>query len=1259
MSRENGVRRRDTLKLMGIFGLGAAGVVPTVGTADGDYPVDASEWFMYGRTADQTGYNDNTTGPADDADGVTLDWWETLDAAVSAPAVDSDRAYVAAENLYGIDVDEGEVDWELEIDGDFWDRPALMDGNVLALERDWSGDTTHLHSVDAASGTRQWDQSVSDGAMPPVADEARAYVGDQEEVRALELSTGEEEWSYSPQEYISTLPALVDGVLYVGTEEYWSEDTPYLHAIDADSGLGQWTAEPGTGDITDLAVGDDFIFVSTDNGDVEAYDTSGSLQWAENDVADTVRHLTLDDNRLYVATHAGIIALEPTSGNQDWSQPVGPISDKPAVSTAGLFVGTSNEHVVVLEPESGDIIWHRVHDGTIFGPVVTDDRAFVGGSRTLRAHTTGKLPETTVPEIPAGEWRFHGYDTAGTGHNPTASVPDADADGPHLRWWQTFDTSVSAPAVDEDTAYVAADDIYALDTDDGSVRWQYETEDHFTGDQPVLAGDLVFGIERDWSDDPVRIHAIDPEYGTRRWDADIDDDIQHPVAGDERVFLTSGETVRARSLLSGQQEWQFELREPPATTPVLAHDRLYVGTEEYWSDDEAYVYAINAATGNAIGRIDYPDGGDVASMAASDDQLYVVFETGGIIAYDRDGNEQWSHDGSADWFDYVGTDGERVYLTTSDSSGVTALDPDDGSVLWRTSSLGRAAYPPASTPSGVLVGTEHNNVVLLDPESGDILWWRQHDDDIAGPVAVEGDVYVGGSSTLRVHAEGEMSTVEPETVGPLAWHTAGRTATRSSYTDGEPGPTAEDSFEQLWQIDTGYDITTPPASDGRVGYVAADSLFAYDLRTGDLLWEYETDDHFEYPRPTIVEDTVLAIERDWSGDAERLHAVDRQTGSKNWTAPVADGVRSPVVGDNLVFLTAGSYIEARTLSDGDFVWRFELEEDVGTDPVLSLSDGRLYIGTEAYWSDDAAHVYAINAATGNGLWRVRREGGDVTSIAVSDSGETIYVAFGMDGIVAYDRDGHEQWNHDGSADWFDHVGTDGELIYVATTDSTGLSALDADTGHLVWRTGVDDPITSRPAISDQAVFVGTVENEVIAVDADTGDRLWQRVHDGSAASPTVIGNRAYVAGESPNLRTFVDAIPPVATLGHDDEIPVDEPITFHAEESEPGDAAIAEYRWDFTGDGEVDATGEQVEYTFEEEGSHEVRLTVSDENDVVDVDREIITVSEDPDDPLEEYRNDDGVVDTTGLREGIDHWRNGDLGTDLLRDVIDAWRTGA
>ncbi|MEF8813655.1 MAG: hypothetical protein V5A55_07535 [Halovenus sp.] len=45
-------------------------------------------------------------------------------------------------------------------------------------------------------------------------------------------------------------------------------------------------------------------------------------------------------------------------------------------------------------------------------------------------------------------------------------------------------------------------------------------------------------------------------------------------------------------------------------------------------------------------------------------------------------------------------------------------------------------------------------------------------------------------------------------------------------------------------------------------------------------------------------------------------------------------------------------------------------------------------------------------------------------------------------------------------------------------------------------------------------------------------------------------------------------------------------------------------------------------------------------------------------DAVEGYTDDEGVVQTAGLRHAIGDWRAGNIDTGLLRDVIRAWRSG-
>ncbi|MGM0718691.1 MAG: malectin domain-containing carbohydrate-binding protein, partial [Halobacteriota archaeon] len=63
------------------------------------------------------------------------------------------------------------------------------------------------------------------------------------------------------------------------------------------------------------------------------------------------------------------------------------------------------------------------------------------------------------------------------------------------------------------------------------------------------------------------------------------------------------------------------------------------------------------------------------------------------------------------------------------------------------------------------------------------------------------------------------------------------------------------------------------------------------------------------------------------------------------------------------------------------------------------------------------------------------------------------------------------------------------------------------------------------------------------------------------------------------------------------------------------DGAIESYEWDFDGDGETDATGEQVTNTFDAAGDYDVELTVTDDDGANDSATETVSVNESTADP--------------------------------------------
>jgi len=125
-------------------------------------------------------------------------------------------------------------------------------------------------------------------------------------------------------------------------------------------------------------------------------------------------------------------------------------------------------------------------------------------------------------------------------------------------------------------------------------------------------------------------------------------------------------------------------------------------------------------------------------------------------------------------------------------------------------------------------------------------------------------------------------------------------------------------------------------------------------------------------------------------------------------------------------------------------------------------------------------------------------------------------------------------------------------------------------------------------------------------------------------------------------------------------------IEYGVETTEPNTAVVALYDRD---SGYFDAVivDEETTASFDlpsylEDGSTvEAHINVVTGDGTVEEHIEFVSIADDGPEPPEgvsEYENDDGEVDTEGLRDAIDDWRNDDeVDTDLLREVIDAWRS--
>ena len=86
----------------------------------------------------------------------------------------------------------------------------------------------------------------------------------------MDADSGELRWRYETGDAVFSSPAVVDGVVYVGSSD------SYLYAVDADSGELRWRYETGDAVLSSPTVMDGVVYVGSVDGSAYAVDEDGS-----------------------------------------------------------------------------------------------------------------------------------------------------------------------------------------------------------------------------------------------------------------------------------------------------------------------------------------------------------------------------------------------------------------------------------------------------------------------------------------------------------------------------------------------------------------------------------------------------------------------------------------------------------------------------------------------------------------------------------------------------------------------------------------------------------------------------------------------------------------------------------------------------------------------------------------------------------------------------------------------------------------------
>lgn len=363
------------------------------------------------------------------------------------------------------------------------------------------------------------------------------------------------------------------------------------------------------------------------------------------------------------AAHTGVSAapLFTGQGGIVWRRQLGgAIRSTPAITAGRIYVGAGDGTLYALDRATGRIVWRFAA-----GDPVTASPAVAHGLVIAATHAgrffavdaaTGRLrwsrhagPALPFNTYPAGAWDLWASSPTVSGRTVILGGADGrvyalDLMTGAVRWTANTGGRVRASAaIAAGTVVIGSWDgrVYALDLATGAEKWVHRTigdtldSQAFGFDRRAIQGSAaidegrVFVGSRDGG-----LYALDFATGERLWRATHRGSwvCASPVVSGSAVYVGSsdGQFVQALDAGTGTERWRYATAANVLSSPVLAGQRLVVGTEANdspWGD----LLALDPATGALVWRL-RPEEALYGSPVVADDRIYVGTDAGELLA---------------------------------------------------------------------------------------------------------------------------------------------------------------------------------------------------------------------------------------------------------------------------------------------------------------------------------------------------------------------------------------------------------------------------------------------------------------------------------------------------------------------------------------------------------------------------------------------------------------------------------------------------
>jgi outer membrane protein assembly factor BamB len=185
-------------------------------------------------------------------------------------------------------------------------------------------------------------------------------------------------WSFTTESGVYSSPAVVGGVVYVGSQN------GNVYALSAATGAKVWSFQTDGSVSSSPAVADGVVYVGSEDGNVYALGAvTGAKVWSFPTGGNVLSSPAVADGVVYIGSFdQSVYALSAATGAKVWSFPTGGgIQSSPAVADGVVYVGSADNNVYALSADGGAELWSFTAGGQIYAPpAVADGVVYVGSN---------------------------------------------------------------------------------------------------------------------------------------------------------------------------------------------------------------------------------------------------------------------------------------------------------------------------------------------------------------------------------------------------------------------------------------------------------------------------------------------------------------------------------------------------------------------------------------------------------------------------------------------------------------------------------------------------------------------------------------------------------------------------------------------------------------------------------------------------------------------------------------------------------------